>query len=308
MSSVDAIIEEVLNTRPNQVHNSSYKALRSSNSANEYSQEAELANHERLWFNDLYGFVDHYRQGESERGRLIQKVRLERDPDFGNLLLESSFDAYLLGETVQFPYSIYFNMARNVRSRLLLNQVKDDTTAIIELGAGTGMALIDLWHSGIDRQIPLICMEPTHFGRLCFDFLTRLEPKILGRSIYFNFQDPVFPEINDLNTQSLLLFTSGAIEYIEELPEQLLLDIICRFDKVCGVHLEPLGWQIPDLKITTSSPQSLVRSGERGQNKNLWQLLVKLQNSGLIRISSEKEFGVYGSLKYPITYLRWDKL
>lgn len=309
MGSIESIINEVSKySSGEEASRTAYRVLHQSGAGREYNQSEDLKEYEKIWLNDLRGFIDHYIQGERDRERLIQKVRVHRDPGFGNLLSENVIDAFVLGHQVQVPYSLYFNTARNIRARMILDEVRDDTTAVIELGSGTGMALVDVWKHGVNSKIPLVCMEPTYFGRLCFEFLVDLEPKINGRAIYFNFNDHSFPDTSGIDPTNAVIFSSGSVEFVEELSETLVRDLLSRFKKVCGVHLEPLGWQIPTLEESAIKSRAKDGPTAKGQNRNLWQLLKRLDDLGIIALEKKYLFGVFGASQAPLTYIRWNKL
>lgn len=114
--------------------------------------------------------------------------------------------------------------------------------AIIELGAGYGGNLVEIFYRGGPRGIPYLGGELTGSGRQAIQMLADLKPEMNLRPFFFDHKNPVFPE--EFAFKKVFIFTCHSIEQVTEIPDDYFKVISQRFEQICGVHLEPFGFQI----------------------------------------------------------------
>lgn len=134
--------------------------------------------------------------------------------------------------------------------RYLAQQIRPNTTGIMELGSGWSSNLFQLYIAhGATKSKKIIYYggEYTKEGQICGRFISGIEPHMNYRSFSFDYRDP---DVTFLKRQKghILLFTSHSIEQVDAINPVLFSQLKEIANEITVVHFEPVGWQrVPDL-------------------------------------------------------------
>lgn len=189
----------------------------------------------------------------------------------------------------------------------MLDICTDETDIIVELGSGWGNYLFGLWLTGGPRDARYYAGEITEMGRACTSLLKTIEPGIDITPFHFDYFNPEYSSIKP--GREAVVYTSHSIEQIPELPREVITRILETADRVRGLHLEPIGWQVHRQRGTALpdfSEAQEARNQRYGYNMNLWPLLLQLESEGLIEIETVIP-DIIGMEYNPSTLIRWVK-
>ncbi len=113
--------------------------------------------------------------------------------------------------------------------------------AIIELGSGYSQNLIKLFYQG-GPKVPYFGGEFTQSGTECAQMLSNLSDEINLTPFRFDFRQPDLSNIPRF--ERVLVFTNHAIEQVNHIPDNLLLEIASVARQVTCIHMEPFGFQM----------------------------------------------------------------
>jgi hypothetical protein len=194
-----------------------------------------------------------------------------------------------------------------ILTKSLIDMTTDETDTIIELGSGWGSYLFALWLGGGPRNARYYAGEITEMGRACTSLLSMLESGISISPFRFDYYNPDYSAIKP--GREAVVYTSHSIEQIPQLPREVFTEILKSADRVRGLHLEPIGWQVHRNIGTILPPFSEAqeaRNHELEYNLNLWPLLLDLEAEGLIEIETVVT-DIIGMEYNPSTLIRWNK-
>ena len=181
------------------------------------------------------------------------------------------------GKPAIMPRAVLMGGRLALHSHALIEHCPPDADLVVELGAGWGANLFDLWLSGGPRA-PYIAMEPTLAGRSAAEVLAALEPQLDLSTHAFDFHAP---DYSSLKASRALVFSSHAIEQIAELKREAITGLFDIAPRLTCAHFEPVGWQT----AAGSDVEAAHGYAERaGYNRNLWPLLKDLEAEGEITI------------------------
>ncbi len=157
-----------------------------------------------------------------------------------------------------------------------------DFDCVVELGAGYGRYLLDIFYNGGPRKMKYIGAELTDSG--C-EMMQTLFPMVPGGDMEARKFDLLKPDFSFLRPfKRVLFYTVFAIQQVTEIPFKLVEEMSRAAEYVKTVHLEPFGFQVePNLGEMTTRHAEHIR--EKGWNTNLGPMLVQGHNSGVIRLS-----------------------
>ena len=181
-----------------------------------------------------------------------------------------------------------------------------DTSAIIELGSGTGHNLFRAWLRGLRSDIKLYALELTEAGRACTKALASLEPSIQICVRPFDFYQEDFSSVRECAGHWLVV-TCQSIEQIPQVSQSMFTNLISAAPNLTVLHFEPVGWQVdPDSMLHLDGHREYAITND--YNQNLWQILQSLESHGRIAIDSVHKnfFGVVA--RNPITNILWHKI
>lgn len=194
-----------------------------------------------------------------------------------------------------------------ILTKSLMDMCSDETDAVIELGSGWGNYLCGLWLGGGPKHARYYAGEITEMGRACTALLATLEPELSVRPFRFDYFDPDYSAIG--HAREAVVYTSHSIEQIPEVPREVFTRLLDTADRVRGLHLEPIGWQVHRDLGTILPPFSEAQEARNRQydyNLNLWPLLLELKVEGLIDIEAVLP-DIIGMEYNPATLVRWVK-
>jgi hypothetical protein len=256
--------------------------------------------YEPRWDERLQKFANLIQSGETSLARVIAWVAAGPDRD----ALGAGNDFIWMGERVSANPLLMGIQRRALFNSVLHARCGAETESVVELGAGDGMNLFAFWIAAAPRQARYMALEITSIGRLCTELLGKLEPDMRVSAHPFDYYAPTYDEIPD-GQRHMLVFTSGSIEQIGELPREVIAGLLDKAESVSGVHFEPVGWQLSDV-LDPLAESHRQRCLGLGYNQNLWALLNELQKDG--RISIDRTIiNIFGKLKHPSTLIEWHK-
>ena len=134
---------------------------------------------------------------------------------------------------------------------------------------------------GGPRRATYFALEPSQSGRTCFSLLASLEPALTALSAAYDYSQPCYDDVPRGHAHALV-FTSHSIEQVPELKREILTELFSLASELTVVHFEPVGWQIRAERGLEAARVGATKeySEAKKYNRNLWELLVDLENSG----------------------------
>ena len=224
--------------------------------------------------------LTHKRQYEDGPGTLFYvKQEFKYADSFfptGKPILTSTF---LGGKMLKLPSYSKKHLGRFILDYLEHEGLAVDT--IVELSAGWGRFLFDLYFNGSPSDIALISGEVSSEARQITEVLCDLDPAIPITAHDFDFYRPNLDFLKD--TDSVLFFTHMAVMFIRELQREAILKMANSAKRVRCIHFEPVGFQVSAGQYMAAKMQGVV-AGFKGFNQNLITLLEELHNENLITV------------------------
>lgn len=269
-------------------------------------QYPRYSKYERRWARLLDKTRKLILAGERSAARVLRLCDVHGENRFEHQFFGHVTKSVLHGAVIEQPYILTQTYRDALCTALLSQAVRPHTRALLDIGAGSGRQLLDLWHNGAPRHLEMVAMEITVAGRLCGEVVAELDPTLEWRSAYFDFNEPDFGALGD-RWDSVLAYTRSSIEQIERIEEaffEALLDVAAQ---VRCVHFEPIGWQAS----THRSPFRERFRGyaeAKGHNVDLWPVLQRLERRGWIEIM-RVDWDVAGRStdKDAVSYVEWEK-
>jgi hypothetical protein len=201
---------------------------------------------------------------------------------------------------VTLPRAAMTGARRDLIQRMLLDACEPDTRLVVELGAGGGINLLNLWLWG-GPLVPYYALEPAEAGRETAAMLAALEPKLDLTTLPYDYEHPRYDELPRVG--HALVFTVHSVEQVTELPREAITGLFELGDRVTGLHFEPVGWQIVD------HPDEAAYEYAQRQlyNRNLWPLLKELEAAGELRIDTVTPDLFGDKSKNPGTLIVWSR-
>jgi hypothetical protein len=191
--------------------------------------------------------------------------------------------------------------------RTVFDMCRDGADNVIELGSGWGHYLFKLWISGAPKDARYYACELTSVGRECAALLGSIEPDLKLQAVPFDYRRPEYGQI--ARGRKTVVYTSHSIEQVQTLGPDVITGLLDTADRVEGLHLEPVGWQVRRQrkeKLPAFSEQHEARCRKYEYNENLWTLLLALAAEGRIEITACVP-DIIGVPYNPSTLIRWSK-
>lgn len=243
--------------------------------------------------------------GEINLSRALSTVRRneERKRSMG-------FDTYpwvINDVLMDLPWRPAASAYRSAVFEAVIDEIKPNTTKIIETGSGWGEHLTNIYLEGATQDIDFYACELELEGRICSDMLSALDPDFKLKSAFFDYLNPDWSVIPHDNEHTILL-TAHSIEQVAVVHDDFFYGSLKLGKNVTGIHFEPMGWQTyPESEWTEISKKHYQRCMEKHYNTNLWPMLNKLQSENLIKIRTLKTNFI--GLDYnPATLIIWEKI
>jgi hypothetical protein len=190
---------------------------------------------------------------------------------------------------------------RDLIQRMLLDACEPDTRLVVELGAGGGINLLNLWLWG-GPLVPYYALEPAETGRETAAMLAALEPKLDLTTLPYDYEHPRYDELPRVGGHALV-FTVHSVEQVTELPREAITGLFELGARVTGLHFEPVGWQVVDEPDEAASEYAQ----RQLYNRNLWPLLKELEAAGELAIEAVQPDLFGDKSKNPGTLIVWSR-
>ena len=232
--------------------------------------------------------------GERDLSRVVRRVEAQ----WRSTNTEPA-DGTSFGNAVTLPQTSLIGGRRDLIVRVLLESATPRTSMVVELGAGWGNNLADLYLWG-GPKVPYYALEPTGSGRSCATLLAELAPELDLVALPFDYERPSYDLPRD--NEHVLVLTCMSIEQITELRREALTGLFDLGASLTVVHFEPLGWQI---RGDAESSKARQYARHRGYNTNLWPLLVELADAGELTIDRVVPDMIGHKRKEPSSLVVW---
>lgn len=295
----------------------------------EKRQDFVKGQYERLWDATYQKALSLIEKGESDINRFLLLMRRDFGEEFNDAHLAQKYrdrDTQRRSSGFIYDYQLvqFHETETNVQT-LILDAVKmreliklggGNIQRIIELGAGWGKTLFNLWRFGAPLKAEYYACELTEAGRKSADFIAKnVIPKMNFNTSYFDHYKPDFSFLSD--PLPTLVYTHHSLEQIPEVSASLIEAIrnIPGF-KVC-VHLEPIGWQMPghdflknpeDKRLMKEIDQKNQQFSEKkNQNRNLYLLLKEIEKDGKLKITQTRKYFCSTLIQNATSLVAWEK-
>jgi|SRR5580704_7836961 hypothetical protein len=218
--------------------------------------------------------------GETSLARAVATLNADETEGAGLEPVEIVLAGRRVAVPARFAYAGFYALVRAV---LLARCETIRPDLIVELGAGWGRNLFDLWLGGSPRAARYASMEFTGSGReataLLADFERDLPIEIHPFDYYAADAMPLEAG------RRVLVFTVFSVDQIPYFPVQAIERVLELGAEVWGVHFEPFGWQCRDelgrADLVGSSSDYAAR---HDYNRDFWPVMRQLEQGGSIAI------------------------
>jgi hypothetical protein len=186
---------------------------------------------------------------------------------------------------------------------------------VLELGAGWGKNLFNVWLHGGPRDAEYHALELTESGRRTGALVASTAAAGMRYSAHaFDYYEPDFSQFRD--NVPTVVFTHHSLEQIPEVSERLIAGLLALPGFRTCVHLEPVGFQVPGDRWLAVPDDAQLRSQiedenrrfaqKRNQNANLYPLLARLEQQRRLRLRVVRKFICSTVLANATTLLVWE--
>lgn len=218
--------------------------------------------------------------GETSLARAVATLNADESEAAGLDSAEIVLAGKRIAVPARFAYAGFYALVRAV---LLERCETIRPDLVVELGAGWGRNLFDLWLGGGPRPARYAATEFTGAGRETAALLAGLEPDLRMEVHPFDYYaaDAMRLEAG----RRVLVFTVFSVDQIPRLPPQVIERVLHLGAEVRGVHLEPFGWQCRDELGRSDRTGSSSDYAERHDyNRDFWPVMRQLEQRGSIAI------------------------
>lgn len=261
--------------------------------------------YEKHWFKYLSALRDIILSGETNLSRVVKKIQDALTIKRPNEMEKAVF----FGKLRKVPSEIIHPWKDSLNLMFLTKHCSPDVDCVIEMGSGPALFLFKFYLTNGPLNAEYHGLEITQTARLCVNIMSCLEPNLKLRSMFFDYQNPDFSELNN-KYNNVLIFSRGSIETVRHLKEEVFEKILLISERLTCVHFEPVDWQI----VKPYRQNMLIRKHKRrcksskfNYNRNLWALLKQLESKRLIKIN-EYLVNYSGKAKHHDTYISWTKI
>lgn len=202
----------------------------------------------------------------------------------------------------------------SVKMREAISTFGPSVKRIVELGAGWGKNLFNLFKFGAPLNAEYWGLELTRTGRKLMEQVgAEVAPTMKIRSAPFDYYNADFAQFSD--SVDTCVFTHHSIEQIPEIPVQLIERILAIPGFRRCLHFEPCGFQIPSNTWLDDSRQMKFMCGvdednkrfaeKRNQNRNLYPLLRDMEQKGKLKIHAVKKYFTSHLINNATTLIVW---
>ena len=181
-----------------------------------------------------------------------------------------------------------------------------ETDVVVELGAGWGRNLFLTYLSGAAQTTThYFSLEFAETARQATGLLARLDHNMNISPVAFDYHAPDYGAIPAGDAPTTLV-TVHSVEQIPTLKEEVIKDFLARRPNTVGVHFEPIGWQLPPEQLRNITPRSSPDyAAKHDYSRNFWQVLMSLQDQGIIDVTDVLPDFIGQNPENPATFIRW---
>lgn len=270
-----------------------------------YHASFEKKAYDHVWVERVTAILNVLETGERDLSRVLAKVR--RNEERSRSMGLGNRRWVINDEYMELPWRPAAAAYRSAVFEAVHDQIRQDTTKIIETGSGWGEHLSNIHLEGGPLDATYYALEMEEEGRKCSMLLSALDPAFHMESHFFDYRNPDYSMLPK-DDQHAILLTAHSVEQVGEIHENCILDALQLGKRVTGIHFEPIGWQTyPESEWSEATKEHHARCMEKDYNQNLWPLLNRLQDEGRIKILDMKTNFI--GLDYnPATYILWEKV
>ncbi len=186
----------------------------------------------------------------------------------------------------------------------IIDLFQDDFDCIVELGAGYGRNLFNIFYLGGPRGIPYYAGEYTNSGCEMARLLGSLEDSFSLRVAEFDHCKPDFSFLN--GEERVLAFSCHSIEQVSEIPQSYFRDLSRAAKSLTCLHFEPFGFQISnDEEISRLQSENFL---ENGWNTNFFSTLMRASEDGEINLTHVFKDIIPNKLDNPTSVALWKNI
>lgn len=269
-----------------------------------YHETFEKKAYNRVWAERVQAILNVLETGERDLSRALAKVR--RHEERTRAMGLDSRRWVINDRYMDLPWRPAAAAYRSAVFEAVLDQVRADTTKIIETGSGWGEHLCNIFLEGGPNDATYYALEMEEEGRKCSLLLAALEARLKFEAHFFDYRFPDYSMLPRDDGHTILL-TAHSVEQVGEIHPNCILSALELGRRVTGVHFEPVGWQTrPESEWTEITAEHHARCMDKDYNRNIWALLNRLQDEGHISIRDMRTNFI--GLDYnPATYILWEK-
>lgn len=270
-----------------------------------YHATLDKKGYDHVWRERLDAILAVLATGEAKLSRAVATVRRaeERKRKMG---LDTRRwvinDAYM-----ELPWRPAASAYRSAVFEAVMDQIKPDTTKVIETGSGWGEHLCNIFLEGGPLEATYYALELEEEGRKCALLLAALDPDLKMEAHFFDYQSADYAALPKDDAHTLLL-TAHSIEQVAQIDPKCILSALELGARVTGVHVEPVGWQLStESEWSEASREHHERCTKLRYNRNLWTLLKDFEAANRIRILDVRQNFI--GLDYnPASLIVWEKV
>lgn len=221
-------------------------------------------------------------EGEKELNRLVGRAcAAER----GEIVLAMHTDAVINAQSLRVPTIFMAYGISGFVNEILSEACCADTDLIIELGAGWGRNLFNLYLTGaVKKTACLLALEFSERARAAGTLIASTAQFGNFSAHLFDYHAPDYHVVSYSDAPALVA-TIHSIEQIPLLKPDVFTKLLERRPNLTGVHLEPVSFQLPpEKRLLRDAWSSVDYAAFHDYNRNLWPLLQSLETQGLIEI------------------------
>lgn len=236
-------------------------------------------------------------EGERSLARVVGRVI---DCERGMLSFDTAREIVAHGVRVSLPAPLASAAVSGAVTQLLATALPSKVETIIELGAGWGRNLFQLYLSGLaPKAARFYALELAASARMTAVLLRNLEPALSLAAIDFDFHVPRYDSI-PMSAAPALVVTVHAIEQVPMVSPLVFTGLIARLPDLAGLHIEPVGFQISPM-----AHASAAYAEKNDYNRNLISVLQALAQEGRIEITETRLDFLGLNPRNPATIIRW---
>lgn len=232
-------------------------------------------------------------------GHVIERER-------GAIALNAQREFLIDGAILRLPTALGSAGVSGFTTNAIAASCSSDTSAIVELGAGWGRNLFLTYFSGVAKEeTEYYALEYAETARDATHLLSRLDQQLDISALPFDYHEPSFGRIPESDAPTVLT-TVHSVEQIPQIRADVITDFLKRRPNTTGVHVEPIGWQLPnEIRDGRPSISSESYAEHHDYNRNFWSVLKDLEARGHLEITDVLPDIVGQNVTNPATLIRW---